>query len=170
MALLTGGMLVGVVSGAVADEGMVPLAQSGDWIAFAHHESMTAPFDVCIAANVEGRLAFRSDFHGVQIRVTDQTWSLPANVQGSITITVGTFKHQFDINDNTNTMVNAEVPEDVLYPMFDQMEHSGVMFVTVGKSKPAPVSLTGSTKVTNAFRTCAGIKSNAPSPGSNPFN
>jgi hypothetical protein len=43
------------------------------------------------------------------------------------------------------------------------------MTVTGGKAKSFSVSLAGSTKTTNVFRTCAGIKSDAPSGGDNPF-
>ncbi len=49
------------------------------------------------------------------------------------------------------------------------MDNSAIMTVTVGKAKPLAVSLVGSTRVTNAFRTCAGINSNAKTPGGNPF-
>jgi hypothetical protein len=49
------------------------------------------------------------------------------------------------------------------------MGKSASMAATIGKAKPKTSSLSGSTKVTNAFRTCAGIHSNAASPGSNPF-
>ena len=49
------------------------------------------------------------------------------------------------------------------------MDAASAMIVTVGKAKPVTVSLIGSTKATNAFRTCAGINGNPKAPGSNPF-
>lgn len=156
--------------GALADEGMIPLAESGDWIALAHHTSMLAPPDMCLAANIQQGVAFRSDVNGVQIRIINQSWSLPAGVQGSIMISVGTFKTTLEIDDNTSNWVNAEISDDITIPLFSQMDNNSRMFISVGKARPMEVSLSGSTKATNAFRTCAGIKSNAPSPGSNPFN
>jgi hypothetical protein len=103
------------------------------------------------------------------VRVTNDSWTLPANVEGNIAISVGDWKAIFDIDDNTDTMVNAEVPAEVVVPMFAAMDKAGSMSITVGKAKPFPVSLSGSTRATNALRTCAGITGNARTPGSNPF-
>lgn len=152
-----------------ADEQMVPLAVSGDWIALAHRESMIARPDVCAVINGQSGLAFRSDADGTQIRITDEHWTLPVNVEGSIAVSVGDWKTSFDIDDNTDTMVNAEVPADVVLPMFAAMDKAASMSITVGKAKPFPVSLAGSTRATNAFRTCAGIEGSPTTPGSNPF-
>ncbi len=75
---------------AAADEQITPLAISGDWMAAAHRESITAAPDVCVAANMQSGFTFRaSERDGIEIRVTDKSWSLPANVQGGITVTVG---------------------------------------------------------------------------------
>jgi hypothetical protein len=153
----------------MADEEMIPLAESGEWVAVAHHVSMTAPPDVCIAMNLARGTAFRADENGVQFRVQDQKWSLPSDVQGNISVTIGSWKQSFDIDSNTSVMVSSEVSSDIALEMFSEMDKSSSMSVTVWKEKPNIVSLTGSTKATNAFRTCAGIKSNAESPGSNPF-
>jgi hypothetical protein len=155
---------------AYADERMVPLAQSGDWIAVAHHESLTARPDMCIAMNATTpRVVFRADTNGVQFRVSNNSWSLPAGVTGEVVVTVGDWSNTFEIDDNTDTMINAEAAQDVVAAMFAAMDKASAMTVTVGKAKPFSVSLAGSTKTTNAFRTCAGIKGNAPGGGDNPF-
>ena len=154
---------------AMADEQIRPLVASGDWIAFAHYPSMTARPDVCVAGNVSQGVSIRADPASVQFRVTNTSWSLPLNVEGVITVVAGPWSHTFEIDDNTDSMVNAPVPSDVVAPLFAAMDAASAMIVTVGKAKPVTVSLIGSTKATNAFRTCAGINSNSKAPGSNPF-
>jgi hypothetical protein len=155
---------------AYADEQMIPLAQSGDWVAVAHQVSLTARPDVCIAANnTDPGVIFRADADGVQFRVLNKSWSLPAGVRGTVVVTVGNWSNAFEIDGNDDSMVNAEAAQDVAAAMFAAMDKASAMTVTVGKAKPFSVSLAGSTKTTNAFRTCAGIKSNAPGGGDNPF-
>jgi hypothetical protein len=53
--------------------------------------------------------------------------------------------------------------------LFHAMDKASMMTVTTGHEKPRRVSLSGSTKVMTAFRTCAGIKSEGMSGGDNPF-
>ena len=161
---------LGTVATAAADEEIIPLAESGDWAAAAHHTSMTAPPDVCVAMNNEQGVAFRADAEGVQFRVSNTSWSLPTGVKGSISLEIWKYKKSLDINYNTSDVVGAEFSQDEVLELFTQMDNSSSMAIVVGKAKPFTVSLVGSTKATNAFRTCAGIKSNAPSPGSNPFD
>jgi hypothetical protein len=153
----------------VADEQMVPLAVSGDWVAAAHQTSMTAAPDVCIVMNQESGVAFRAAIEGIEFRVANSTWSLPSNVQGSIFVAVGQWNATLQIVDNTDTMVGAEVDADTITPMFNAMDKATSMSVTVGKARPFSVSLAGSTRATNAFRTCAHIEGPVKAPGSNPF-
>jgi hypothetical protein len=158
-----------VIAGAArADEQIVPLAESGDWTAVAHHVSMTAPPDVCMAMTEQG-LLFRADADGVALRMVNKKWSLPTDVHGSISVSVGTWKQTFEITFNTSNMVSSDVQEEDVAPMFAAMDKAGSMSVTVGSAAPTTISLAGSTRVTDAFRTCAGIKSNSKTPGSNPF-
>jgi hypothetical protein len=154
---------------AVADEMMVPIAQGGAWLTTAHRMSMTAKPDMCLTANFQSGIAFRSDENGIQVRIIDQKWSLPTGVDGAVTISIGSWKGVFEIDDNTDTMVNAEIENDDVIAMFAAMDTNASMSVGVGKAKPFTVSLVGSTKATNAFRTCAGLSSNSQTPGSNPF-
>lgn len=152
-----------------ADEGIYPLAASGDWYAAEHRPNMTGRPDVCIAMNMVQGVAFRAGYGGVEFRVINSKWSLPSHVQGEVSITVGSVKQTLEIDANDSTFVSASVSPEFLVPLFTAMDDAANMSVTVGKAKPVIVSLTGSTRVTNAFRTCAGINSNAKTPGSNPF-
>ena len=61
------------------------------------------------------------------------------------------------------------VDGDTALAMFAAMDKAEGMSVTIGKARLFQVSLNGSTRAINAFRTCAGINSNAKTPGSNPF-
>ena len=154
---------------AYSDEQMLPIAISGDWAAFAHHTSMIASADVCMVGNLRSGFGLRADNDGVQLRVANAKWSLPAGVEGNVTVNVGDWKTTLNIGANTDVMVSAEVPYDMIAPMFAAMDNSSSMSIGVGKAKPFVVSLSGSTVTTNAFRTCAGIRGNARSPGANPF-
>jgi hypothetical protein len=154
---------------AKADEQMMPLAISGEWAAVAHHASMTEPPDVCLVMNLKAGFAIRSDGETVQIRVSNDSWSLPTSVHGAIAVAVGNVKLSFDINDNTNTMVNADMEPSEYQPLFDGMDAASSMLVTVGKAAPFSVSLVGSSKATNAFKTCARISGGSSKGGQNPF-
>ncbi|MBV9813169.1 MAG: hypothetical protein JO326_10465, partial [Acetobacteraceae bacterium] len=106
----------------------------------------------------------------VEIRVFNSKWSLPTGVSGSFVVTIGPFSKEFAITDNTDTMVIAQTDADTLTELFSQMDKSSKLAVVVGKAKAAvDVSLTGSTVATNAFRTCAGMRSHADGAGTNPF-
>jgi hypothetical protein len=168
LALASAALLGNCVS-ARAEEQMVPLAISGDWVAMAHRPDMIARADVCIVFDAKRGVALRSGNGVVQLRVTNSSWSLPADVQGNITVNVDAWNAIFEIDDNTDTMVNAEIADNLIEPMFAAMDKASNMSITVGKAKPVVVSLSGSTRATNAFRTCAGIQGNTKAPGSNPF-
>lgn len=163
------GLLAFLPRWAEADEHTQTLAVSGSWVAAAHSENMTTSPDVCIVFNPMQNVAFRSGTDGVEFRVINEKWSLPAEVKGSISIAVGQISKEFEIVENSDKWVAATIPEDMLLPLFAEMDKAATMAVIVGKAKPLSVSLAGSAKATNAFRTCAGIHSNAQTPGSNPF-
>lgn len=170
IALLGLGLSLMAVCGlARADEEVVPLAEGGDWVALSHHASMTAGVDVCIVLNARNDIGFRADRDGMVLRVNNETWALPTSVQGDILLSVGQWKTTLNITFNSATMVDAVISRDVVLPMFGAMDNASVMSVTVGKAKPLSVSLVGSTRATNAFRTCVGIGGNTKSLGANPF-
>jgi hypothetical protein len=152
-----------------ADEQMRVLAASGDWVAMAHHASLVAPPDVCLVVNSNGSAAIRADTFSREFRVMDNRWSLPSDVQGTISISVGDWKNTLDIVHNTSTVVSALLPDLALGALFIAMDKASNMTVKVGNEAPRNVSLVGSTIATNAFRTCAGIRGNGSVEGSNPF-
>jgi hypothetical protein len=155
-----------------ADENIVPLAENGSWNAMAHHPSMLAPPDVCVATsqvNESQNFIFRASVTGNEIRLVDRRWTLPTGVEGTIKIAVGAWTGAFDVSANTADMVDAEISKEDLLAMLTAMDKSSTMTVIIGKTKPIGVSLSGSTTVTNAFLTCAGIKGGVKAPGANPF-
>ncbi len=96
---------------ALADEEIVSLANGGNWSAVAHHTSMTSAPDVCIAANGEAQMGFRADEESLEIRVSDRKWSLPSGVSGNVEMEVGEWTGKFDITGNTDTTVEAVIPQ-----------------------------------------------------------
>jgi hypothetical protein len=130
---------------------------------------MTAAPDMCVAMNISAGLMLRVDAQTAEVRVIDQAWSLPADVDGEISIAVGDWKQVYPVGHNSSIMVAAIMESSDLTEMMGAMDKATTMTVTVGKSKPKAVSLAGSTKATNAFRTCANLKGNAASGGANPF-
>lgn len=160
---------IAIASPVLADEQLVTLAESGNWVAMEHRPSMTDPPDVCVAATSQGGLGLRSDGTTVEIRYVNTSWSLPDGVTGSISIAVDGTTYGFAIVSNTDTMVNAQVDADKVQPILDSMGKAASMVLTAGKAAPVTISLAGSMKALNAFRTCAGIGGSAPGAGSNPF-
>jgi hypothetical protein len=152
-----------------ADEHLVPLAQSGEWVAMAHKVSMTAAPDVCVAYNARSGVALRGDGDTVQLRVIDKKWSLPNSVQGVVLVAIGNWNVTLPIADNTDDSVSAEVSAEDIVTLLTNMDKASTMAVTVGKAKPISVSLAGSSKAANAFRTCAGIEGGGEKGGDNPF-
>src|ERR1700735_5364558 len=153
---------------ALADEQLIPLAQSGSWAAVEHRPSMADPPDVCLASVINGAMALRSDGSTVELRSGNDSWSLPDGVQGSISFTVNGNTYSFDIVSNTDTMVSADVDADKVQPILDDMAKASSLTLTIGKAKPISVSLSGSSKALNAFRTCAGIGGGADGGGPTP--
>ncbi len=156
---------------AVADEQLLPLAESGDWIAMEHTDSITSAPDVCFAAtSASGRVfAVRAAESDLEVRFSDDSWSLPAGVTGTLAIAVGSYHAAFDISDNTNKMVTAEITLPQLQSLIAAMDKASSMTVTPGKSSPVAVSLNGSNTATTAFLTCAGLTAPGEGGGANPF-
>jgi hypothetical protein len=166
---LTVALISAVSVPAFADEQMETTAASGSWIAGQHSPSETDPPDVCMAFNVDAGVGLRSDGVTTTLRVINDKWSLPDDVQGSILITIGAAATTLEIADNTNNMVEAVLDNANLPTLLDGMAKASSMQLKVGKDKAFSVSLAGSTVVLNAFRTCAGIGGSAAGGGSNPF-
>lgn len=164
--------LVPVLGIANADEMMQPLAQQGAWFAMAHHPSMVAPPDICLASTVAGHglFAFWTDGLTLEARMVNSSWSLPSDVQGNIEINVQGDDVSLPVSENNSTMVGAEIDLDAFHKLVAAMDKAGSMIVTVGKAAPVTVSLNGSTAVVRAFETCADIPADTSAPkGANPF-
>jgi hypothetical protein len=115
-------------------------------------------------------LGFRSDGSDIEVRYENPDWSLPAGVDGNLTIAVNGHNYPLAITDNTNTQVTAVITNDQLNAIVIDMNAASAMTVTAGSAQPISVSLNGSNVVMTAFLTCAGL----PSPtgatgGANPF-
>ena len=130
---------------------------------------MPARPDVCVVANMVSGVGLRGDRNGIELRASNQNWSLPSDVEGAVAIAVGTWSTSLEIVGNTGDSIAAMVDGDTALAMFAAMDKAEGMSVTIGKARLFQVSLNGSTRAINAFRTCAGINSNAKTPGSNPF-
>jgi len=167
--LLSLPILVGLTSLAQADEQMQVAAQSGNWAAMTHSPSETSAPDLCVAFNPISKVALRSDGTTTSIRIINESWSLPASVQGTIVVVAGSDTQSLDITSNSNDWVEADIDPPSVQPLLDAMAKESAMMITVGKAKPLAVSLAGSTVVLNAFRTCANIGGSAPGGGANPF-
>lgn len=162
-----------ISGGAKAEEQMRTLARSGAWVAMAHQESITAPPDICLVMTPmqHGVLAFRHSDTGTEFRISNEQWSLPSDAKGQIKMTVGTILRDYQVSDNTDQTVSIDIPDEDVAPLFSAMDKERTLTVAIGKSPPVSVSLSGSAKATNAFRTCSHLGgSSAPNGrGSNPF-
>ena len=150
-------------------EQIMPLAASGQWAAVARKANMVAPPDICMAINASAGIAFRADMMTVEIRVIDKSWSLPAGVEGTISISLPGYDKEWPIFDNEATMVSVLLGREGAEQLMDAMDKAATMTVKIGKAAPKTVSLTGSTTATNAFRTCARLRGTNAGPGTNPF-
>lgn len=115
-----------------ADEQLVPLAVSGDWTTFEHRDGITSPKDACVLMNPNSGVASRAGSTGMELRITDEKWSLPSGVMGTIQLKVGAATRSFGIAGNTDTAVAAIVSEPDMFEVFDAMVKSSVMLVAAG--------------------------------------
>ncbi len=154
-----------------ADEHMIPLAASGDWVALEHSDSITDPPDLCIAfTGVSGQsFGLRASTDDIEVRFSNDSWSLPSGVNGSLVLNVGSYSATLAISDNTNDMVMATITQDQLQSLVSAMDKADSMTVTAGKGPATAVSLNGSNTATTAFLTCAGINAPGEGGGGNPF-
>ncbi|MBU6448950.1 MAG: hypothetical protein KGQ26_04915 [Rhodospirillales bacterium] len=152
-----------------ADEQFTPLAASGDWAAFVHRDSMADAPDFCGAGDLKDGLIFRADNTDIEIRYSDDSWSLPANVSGNLALAVNGNNYVLPITANTNTQVMAVISQDQLEEMVADMNKAGSMQLTPGSGNPVTISLDGSNIAITAFLTCAGISQPGNTGGENPF-
>jgi hypothetical protein len=152
-----------------ADEQMVPLAASGDWVAVAHHDSITDPPDVCLAMAPSYNFALRTDENDNELRYGNDSWSLPAGVTGSLIVSVNAHTYTYAITANTNTDVSAVLSNGDLQTLVADMNVAASMTVKAGSSPPSTIPLDGSKTVVTAYLTCADINQPGSTGGVNPF-
>ena len=76
--------------------------------------------------------------------------------------------------DGSSSLLLANLKPEELRPILDAMDKGSSISIKVGETKPFVISLSGSTRVVNAFRTCATNHDFADLgsvniPGANPF-
>lgn len=157
------------LSGAIANERLITLASGGQWVALARKESVLAPPDTCMVVNAQSGIVLRADHMSLEFRVLDPSWSLPTGARGAVRVAMPGFDRTMNVIDNTATMVIMFLTPEDMGQLIDAMDRAPAMTVTPGSAKPITVSLVGSTRATNAFRTCAGMKGGDAGPGTNPF-
>ena len=64
---------------------------------------MVAAPDVCMALNEVQNVAFRASSEAIEFRVSDQKWSLPAHIDGTILVKVGDWTTSLGIIFNTDS-------------------------------------------------------------------
>ncbi len=164
------GIVLGVASTpTLANETMRSLAMSGDWGAMVDRPTELAPPDVCMAINPRAHFLLRQGDDQFELRVADETWSLPAHATGKLRVQSGAYDKSFDSEVLDATLVGATIDTDLIPALLDALSGGDYAMVTVGKEAPRKVSLSGTSKVLNAFRTCAGIAGSSAGGGSNPF-
>ena len=156
-------------SACFAQERLMPLAMGGNWMAAAYRESLTSPPSVCVVSSISPKFILRSGWQGLEMRIADDSWSLPTNVEGKIQVRVGDLVLNAEVTNNTDTMISAEISEDDLKRLVAAMDKASTLSFTVGNARTRQVSLNGSSRATNAFLNCAGVRANNSPQGQNPF-
>ena len=128
--------------------------ESGDWLAVSFHDGPSTI--VCAAGREDHKLAFRADKSDLEIRSEDASWSLPATAEGDMTLTAGTFSSTFHVRAMDAQTLTVIVGVDAIVPLFDAMDKASSLSMRFGDKRASKISLTGSTKIINSFRTCAG--------------
>ncbi len=67
---------------------------------------------MCALANMQDHVFFRRGEEGLELRVINEKWSLPAEVSGAIDLSVGAFSKSFPIGANSSTSVSAPITDD----------------------------------------------------------
>ena len=162
-----------IASDAMAEEQSLMIAHSGSWVTFEHRPSGIALPNVCYTASIGQNITvfLRSGSnHDFEIRLANDAWSLPSHAAGEVSFKIGDWGVPLQAVSNGATMLDVYITEQFMETFIDHMDNGSSMSVTVGNSPAVRFSLAGSTRATNAFRTCAGLTGNAPIPGGNPFN
>ena len=112
--------------------------------------------DVCLAIGSQGKLAFRADKDTLEVRTSNENWSLAADSTGDMTVTAGSFSHTYSMHTMDSTHLTGVVEASDLTPLLDAMNKAPIATLTFNKKNATTVSLSGSTKALNDWRTCVG--------------
>ena len=143
-----------IAAPALGDDEPQMTAQSGDWAAISYVDGTVT--DVCAATALGGKLLFRSDRSTVEIRSMNSQWSLGTDTTGVMTIKAGTYSHDFGMNAMNGTTLTSVVPPGDLSPLLDAFDKASTASINFGGKTTEVISLVGSTKVLNEWRTCTG--------------
>ena len=148
--------LIAATSVALADDLQPTVeATSGNWVAASFNDGTDTK--ICVAGSADKRLLFRADANDLEVRTADDSWSLSAGLTGEMKVKVGNVEKVAQMQTfNATTLAGIMQPSDVSQLM-DAMDKAPSALVTFGSKKTISVSLMGSTRVMNAFRTCAGV-------------
>ncbi len=83
---------------------------------------------------------------------------MSADVHGDVTFKIGSETKTFPMSALSGTTLAGEVQATDLADLLDAMDKAPFAKILVGKAKPITVSLNGSTRALNDFRTCSTVK------------
>lgn len=152
-----GGLIASCAHPVPAAEQTVRLVSSGDWVAAKQTSSPTESPDICSAfTRAAGRMfGLQANIVDTEVRYSDESWSLPANVSGNLILDIGHYHLPLEVATNTNTMVTSAITGEQLRSLIAATDKASWMTVTAGAASPQRVSLRGSNKATAAFLNCA---------------
>lgn len=128
---------------------------SGNWMSVRSTDETGSR--ICIGASLPV-LGFRASPQGLEIRVTNDAWSMSADVNGDVLFKVGDVTKTISMSPVSGSTLTGLVQSADLAALLDAMDKAPVMRISVGKAKPIAVSLSGSTRAMNDFRTCSSVR------------
>ncbi|MBY4639645.1 hypothetical protein K6L44_06470 [Gluconacetobacter entanii] len=153
IAALIGGILLPAVSFA-QDMSIITDVESGNWVALHHSPDQGVRTDICLAASGDEGLLFRADAHQLEIRTGNPQWSMTVGQQGEMTVNIGAYSHTFQMIAEGASMLTTLVQPEDMKALLDAMDNAGQVTLKYGQKTTRVVSLAGSTKALNQFRSC----------------
>ncbi|GBR31791.1 hypothetical protein AA11826_0843 [Komagataeibacter oboediens DSM 11826] len=153
VAALIGSLLFPAASFA-QDLAIIPDVEAGNWIALHHSPDQGVSTDICMAASADQGLLFRGDAHQLEIRTGNPQWSMTAGQRGEMTVTVGNYSHTFEMIAEGASMLTTIAQPDDMKALFDALDSASQATLKYGQKTTRIVSLYGSTKALNQFRSC----------------
>ncbi len=157
-ALVLGTALVALgVRPALADGQIKELAKEGYWVAASHAPSANSPADICIAViPAVGFYILSGKGGAAELRVSNSSWSLPANITGAIKLAVNGNSYSVPFSSTTANSVEALLTPVQFIMIVGDLEASSSMDLTVGSVPTDTVPLDGGKTVLTAFMSCNG--------------